>query len=193
MFLLLLVSTSSSALNSRDDVNYEVLALINMKSVLMDPSGVLKGWDLGSEDPCSWAIITCSQESLVTELQAPNSNVSGYLSPSIGNLTNLETIQLQNNNLTGPIPREIGKLAMLHYIDLSYNNLSGPVPRSSAKTFKIAGNPMICSADAEKDCDGGNSYKLKRSQGTLPLARNKSHKFAIAFASTIGCVIVLFL
>ncbi|AQK75685.1 Protein NSP-INTERACTING KINASE 1, partial [Zea mays] len=80
---------------------------MTIKNTLKDPHGVLKNWDQDSVDPCSWTIVSCSLENFVTGLEVPGQNLSGLLSPSIGNLTNLETILLQNNNITGLIPAEI--------------------------------------------------------------------------------------
>ncbi|GJM86712.1 hypothetical protein PR202_ga02597 [Eleusine coracana subsp. coracana] len=133
MWLVLLVFFSfrpASALLSPKGVNYEVQALMMIKNYLKDPHGVLKNWDQDSVDPCSWTMVTCSPENLVTGLEAPSQNLSGLLSPSIGNLTNLETILLQNNNINGLIPEEIGKLTKLKTLDLSSNHFSGEIPSS---------------------------------------------------------------
>ncbi|KAF0904140.1 hypothetical protein E2562_032411 [Oryza meyeriana var. granulata] len=131
MLLLLLVSSSpSAALLSAKGVNTEVQALIVIKNLLKDPHGLLKSWDQNSVDPCSWAMITCSPDFLVTGLEAPSQHLSGLLAPTIGNLTNLETVLLQNNNITGPIPAEIGRLANLKTLDLSSNQFYGEIPNS---------------------------------------------------------------
>jgi hypothetical protein len=37
------------------------------------------------------------------------------------------------------------------------------------------------------------SYNLNSSQGALPPAKSKSHKFAIAFGTAVGCISFLFL
>ncbi|VAI60417.1 unnamed protein product [Triticum turgidum subsp. durum] len=250
LLLLLLLSSPlapapANGLLSPKGVNYEVQALMTIKNYLKDPHGVLKNWDQDSVDPCSWTMVTCSQENLVTGLEAPSQNLSGLLSPSIGNLTNLEIVLLQNNNINGRIPAEIGRLTKLRtldlssnhfsgeipgsvsrlrdlqylrlnnntlsgafpsasanlshlvFLDLSYNNLSGPVPGSLARTFNIVGNPLICGAATEQDCYGTlpmpMSYSLNNTQGTVLPAKSKSHKAAIAFGSTIGCISILFL
>ncbi|XP_006647834.1 LRR receptor kinase SERL2 [Oryza brachyantha] len=229
-----------SGVLSPKGVNYEVQALMMIKDYLKDPHGVLKNWDQDSVDPCSWTMVTCSPDNLVTGLEAPSQNLSGLLSPSIGNLTNLEIVLLQNNNINGPIPEDIGRLTKLKtldlssnhfsggipntvghleslqylrlnnntlsgaypsssanlsqlvFLDLSYNNLSGPIPGSLARTFNIVGNPLICAAATEHDCYGTlpmpMSYSLNNTQGTLMPAKSKSHKVAIAFGSTIGCI-----
>ena len=88
-------------------------------------------------DPCSWNMITCSTENLVISLGIPSQNLSGTLSPSIGKLTNLQTIMLQNNNITGPISSELGKLSMLQTLDLSDNFFNGKIPTSLGHLRKL--------------------------------------------------------
>ncbi|XP_047311496.1 protein NSP-INTERACTING KINASE 1-like [Impatiens glandulifera] len=111
-------------------VNFEVQALMGIKDSLMDPHGVLDNWDGNSVDPCSWTMVTCSAESLVVGLGAPSQSLSGTLSRSIGNLTNLQIVLLQNNNISGTIPTELGKLSRLHTLDLSNNHFNGEIPTS---------------------------------------------------------------
>ncbi|XP_044467245.1 protein NSP-INTERACTING KINASE 1-like [Mangifera indica] len=122
--------TTVNGLLSAKGVNYEVQALMGIKNSLHDPHGVLDNWDGDAVDPCSWTMVTCSSESLVIGLGIPSQNLSGTLSPSIGNLTNLQIVLLQNNNITGPIPAEIGRLSELHTLDLSNNFFTGEIPFS---------------------------------------------------------------
>ncbi|KAK1268249.1 Protein NSP-INTERACTING KINASE 1 [Acorus gramineus] len=132
LFYLLLFNWfwPSSCLLSPKGVNFEVEALMGIKASLKDPHGVLENWDRDSVDPCSWTMVTCSPENLVIGLGTPSQNLSGTLSPSVGNLTNLQIVLLQNNNITGPIPQELGKLSNLRTLDLSNNLFNGGVPES---------------------------------------------------------------
>ncbi|KAM3252891.1 protein NSP-INTERACTING KINASE 1 [Capsicum annuum] len=235
---------SAAGLLSPKGVNFEVQALMAIKTVLKDPHGVLDNWDSTSVDPCSWAMITCSTESLVIGLGLPSQNLSGTLSPSIGNLTNLQIILLQNNNITGPIPKEIGRLSKLQtldlsdnfvtgdiplslghlndlkymklnnnnlsgeipvslasmsqltLVDLSFNNLSGPVPRLPAKKFNIVGNPLICATGSEPDCYGMQLLPMSmtlNSTESSSSGKQKGHKIALVFGSTLGCISLLVL
>ncbi|KAK2663132.1 hypothetical protein Ddye_001706 [Dipteronia dyeriana] len=139
--------TSANGLLSPKGVNYEVQALMGIKYSLRDPHGVLDNWDGDAVDPCSWTMVTCSPESLVIGLGTPSQNLSGTLSPSIGNLTNLQIVLLQNNNITGPIPSEIGSLAKLQTLDLSYNLFTGEIPSSlgrlrSLKYMRLNNNSL---------------------------------------------------
>ncbi|CAK9326373.1 unnamed protein product [Citrullus colocynthis] len=125
---LLFWASAINGLLSPKGVNYEVQALMGIKASLQDPHGVLENWDGDSVDPCSWTMVTCSPESLVIGLGTPSQNLSGTLSPTIGNLTNLQIVLLQNNNITGPIPPELGRLSKLQTLDLSNNFFTGEIP-----------------------------------------------------------------
>uniref|UniRef100_A0A2P2KHL6 non-specific serine/threonine protein kinase n=2 Tax=Rhizophora mucronata TaxID=61149 RepID=A0A2P2KHL6_RHIMU len=236
---------TAHGLLSPKGVNFEVQALMGIKDSLHDPHGVLDNWDRDAVDPCSWTMVTCSPESLVIGLGTPSQDLSGALSPSIGNLTNLQIVLLQNNNITGPIPTEVGRLSKLHtldlssnfftgeipsslgqlrslqylrlnnnslsgqfpmsltsmtqlvFLDLSYNNLSGPVPKTTAKTFNIVGNPLICPTGSEPECFGTTimpmSMNLSNTQTALPSNKPKGHKVALAFGSSVGAVSLIIL
>ncbi|KAG8384548.1 hypothetical protein BUALT_Bualt04G0129300 [Buddleja alternifolia] len=238
--------SSALGLLSPKGVNFEVQALMGIKSGLRDPHGVLDNWDGDAVDPCSWTMVTCSSESLVIGLGTPSQNLSGTLSPSIGNLTNLQIILLQNNNITGLIPSELGRLSKLQtldlsnnifsgkippslghlnslqymrlnnnslsgeiplsladmtklsLVDLSYNNLSGPVPRFPSKTFNIIGNSLICETGSEPQCTGGMtlipmSMTLNTSQTAITSVKSKHRKLALAFGTSLGCIVLLVL
>ncbi|KAL2559393.1 Protein NSP-INTERACTING KINASE 2 [Forsythia ovata] len=138
---------SAKALLSPNGVNFEVQALMDIKSSLIDPHGVLN-WDENAVDPCSWAMVTCSRDNLVITLAAPSQSLSGKLSPSIGNLTHLQSILLQDNNITGPIPVELGRLPKLQTLDLSDNLLTGIIPSSlsqikSLQYLRLNNNSLI--------------------------------------------------
>ncbi|XP_043699621.1 protein NSP-INTERACTING KINASE 1-like [Telopea speciosissima] len=132
-----LIWTPVSCLLSPKGVNFEVQALMAIKASLEDPHGVLDDWDGDSVDPCSWTMVTCSSESLVIALGTPSQNLSGTLSPSIGNLTNLQKVLLQNNNISGPIPAELGRLLQLQTLDLSNNIFTGEIPSSLSLLQKL--------------------------------------------------------
>ncbi|XP_030452230.1 protein NSP-INTERACTING KINASE 1-like [Syzygium oleosum] len=121
---------SANGLLSPKGVNFEVQALMHIKDCLHDPHNVLENWDKDAVDPCSWTMVTCSPESLVVGLGTPSQSLSGTLSPSIGNLSNLQIVLLQNNNITGPLPPELGRLSKLRTLDLSNNFFTGEIPSS---------------------------------------------------------------
>nr|XP_043638481.1 receptor-like protein 43 [Erigeron canadensis] len=57
-----------------------------------------------------------------------NTNFSGGISDTIGNLKNLSRIELPKSNFSGQIPKSMEKLTRLAYLDLSSNNFSGEIP-----------------------------------------------------------------
>ncbi|PSS28504.1 Protein NSP-INTERACTING KINASE 3 like [Actinidia chinensis var. chinensis] len=129
--LLVLASMEgSSSTLSPSGINYEVVALIAIKTDLNDPYNVLENWDINSVDPCSWRMITCSPDGYVSAIGLPSQSLSGILSSGIGNLSNLQSVLLQNNAISGPIPAAIGRLEKLHTLDLSSNKFSGEMPVS---------------------------------------------------------------
>ncbi|CAN1312725.1 Protein NSP-INTERACTING KINASE 1 [Linum perenne] len=132
LFCLLLLcwwSSSAHGMLSPKGVNFEVMALMDIKIALNDPHNVLN-WDATAVDPCSWSMVTCSPDGFVTSLGAPSQSLSGTLSPSIGNLTNLQLLLLQNNNISGQIPPELGRVTRLKTLDLSNNFFNGELPSS---------------------------------------------------------------
>ncbi|ERN02737.1 hypothetical protein AMTRI_Chr03g141440 [Amborella trichopoda] len=128
--VLALLGDSSFATLSPSGINYEVVALMAIKNDLVDPHNVLENWDMNSVDPCSWRMVTCSADGYVSSLGMPSQNLSGTLSPGIGNLSNLQNVLLQSNAIMGPIPSEIVRLQKLQALDLSNNRFSGAIPSS---------------------------------------------------------------
>ncbi|PKI62515.1 hypothetical protein CRG98_017139, partial [Punica granatum] len=106
----------------------QVQALLGIKGELKDPDNVLANWDEYFVDPCVWTMVSCSDDGFVVALRIPSQNLSGQLSPSISNLTNLEKVFLQNNSISGPIPAELGRLSKLQQLDLSQNSFTGRIP-----------------------------------------------------------------
>ncbi|CAO2045205.1 unnamed protein product [Urochloa humidicola] len=118
-------------------VNYEVAALMAVKSRLRDEKGIMAMWDIYSVDPCTWSMVACSADKFVISLQMANNGLSGTLSPSIGNLSHLQTMSLQNNTISGVIPPEIGKLTNLNALDLSSNEFVGDIPSSLGQLTRL--------------------------------------------------------
>ncbi|KAL7261140.1 hypothetical protein ACSBR1_006729 [Camellia fascicularis] len=101
-----------------------------IKNALNDRYNVLENWDINSVDPCYWRMVTCSADGYVSVLGLPSQSLTGTLSPSIANLSNLQSVLLQNNAISGPIPAAIGKLEKLQTLDLSSNKFNGEIPSS---------------------------------------------------------------
>ncbi|KVH92605.1 Concanavalin A-like lectin/glucanase, subgroup [Cynara cardunculus var. scolymus] len=203
-FLFLWLSASSNALLSPKGVNFEVQALMGIKASLLDPHGVLENWDGDAVDPCSWTMVTCSAESLVIGLGTPSQNLSGTLSPSIGNLTNLHIVLLQNNNITGPIPPEIGKLKNLQTLDLSNNHFTNEIPSSlghlnALQYMKLSNNSLsgpIPDSIASMTQLALVDLSFNNLSGPVPRIpsknfKTKSHKMALAIGTSLGAIFLL--
>ncbi|KAM7504669.1 hypothetical protein LguiB_003573 [Lonicera macranthoides] len=120
-------------------LNDEGKALTSIKASFSNVANVLLDWDNDhSDDFCSWRGIVCDNFSTsVVSLNLSNLNLAGEISPSIGDLKNLQSIDLQGNKLTGQIPDEIGNCVSLLLLDLSDNLLYGDIPFSISKLKQL--------------------------------------------------------
>ncbi|RDX99689.1 putative LRR receptor-like serine/threonine-protein kinase, partial [Mucuna pruriens] len=112
----------------------EVNALRNIKKSLIDPKDNLRNWNKG--DPCArnWTGVWCFDKKgddgyfHVREIYLMTMNLSGSLSPQLGQLSHLEILDFMWNNLIGTIPKEIGNITSLIFLLLNGNKLSGSLP-----------------------------------------------------------------
>ncbi|XP_047172557.1 leucine-rich repeat receptor protein kinase HPCA1 [Vigna umbellata] len=137
----------------------DVVALRSLKDVWQNTP---PSWDK-SDDPCGapWEGVTCNK-SRVTSLGLSTMGLKGKLSGDIGQLTELRSLDLSfNRDLTGPlspelgelsklnililagcgfsgnIPDELGNLSELSFLALNSNNFTGKIPPSLGKLSKI--------------------------------------------------------
>ncbi|MBA0828182.1 hypothetical protein Goarm_012892 [Gossypium armourianum] len=95
-------------------------------------------WDK-SDDPCGapWEGVTCNS-SRVTALDLSfNRDLTGSLSPRLGDLEKLNILILAGCGFTGNIPEELGNLAELSFLALNSNNFTGKIPPSLGKLSKL--------------------------------------------------------
>ncbi|KAK9674205.1 hypothetical protein RND81_12G218100 [Saponaria officinalis] len=108
--------------------------LREIRSNLEDPLKRLSNWKHG--DPCmsNWTGIVCYNTTLndgylhVQELELLNFNLTGSLSPELGNLSHLKILDFMWNKISGSIPKEIGKIKTLELLLVNGNQLTGPLP-----------------------------------------------------------------
>nr|DAD33775.1 TPA_asm: hypothetical protein HUJ06_012626 [Nelumbo nucifera] len=114
-------------------------ALMSIKASFSDVANVLLDWDAArNEDHCSWRGVNCDNITFsVVSLNLSNLNLGGEISPSIGGLKVLQTLDLKGNRLTGQIPDEIGNCVSLKTLDLSSNSLYGDIPFSISKLKQL--------------------------------------------------------
>ncbi|CAL4958207.1 unnamed protein product [Urochloa decumbens] len=78
---------------------------------------------------CSWEGVGCGRRHRrVVAVRLPSYGLTGTLSPAIGNLTFLRSLNLSYNWFQGNIPASIGRLASLKMLDLRYNTFNGKLP-----------------------------------------------------------------
>ncbi|KAF3434835.1 hypothetical protein FNV43_RR21922 [Rhamnella rubrinervis] len=118
-------------------------ALIAFKSQLsFDTTNLLSTWDVNnsSSSPCNWMGVVCSNGSgeRVIALDLSGLRLTGSISPHIGNLSFLNSLQLQNNRftvlelmaneITSALAEELGHLTNLKVLKLGRNHLFGAIP-----------------------------------------------------------------
>ncbi|RYR05984.1 hypothetical protein Ahy_B06g085795 isoform B [Arachis hypogaea] len=113
--------------------------LLEIKKSFRDVDNVLYDWtDSPSSDYCVWRGITCDNVTFnVVALNLSGLNLDGEMSPAIGNLKSLVTIDLKENRLSGQIPDEIGDCSSLQSLDLSFNEIRGDIPFSISKLKQL--------------------------------------------------------
>ena len=113
----------AQAVNKQDS-----LALVDFQNSANGPEWILT-------DPVStWGGVTVT-DTRVTGLDLGDRFLEGTISPSIGNITELEMLNLSGNRLSGSIPSSIGNLTKLASLNLSSNfgfngRLGGNIPSS---------------------------------------------------------------
>ncbi|KFK34061.1 hypothetical protein AALP_AA5G097000 [Arabis alpina] len=146
-------------------------ALLEFKSqVSEDGRVVLSSWN-HSFPVCNWKGVTCGRKhKRVTGLALGRLQLGGVITPSIGNLSFLISLNISENSFVGHIPHELGNLFRLKHLDMSSNVLEGGIPASlyncsRLQTLELYKNHLGGGVDSEL----GSLTKLV----TLYLAGNK--------------------
>ncbi|OEL21946.1 LRR receptor-like serine/threonine-protein kinase EFR [Dichanthelium oligosanthes] len=137
--LLLLLSamatTQATATLSSSGHDDDERALVAVKAKIPSHRGVLASWNQ-STSYCSWEGVTCSRRHRwrVVALDLSSSQaLAGTISPAIGNLTFLRSLNLSSNGLQGEIPPSIGSLRRLQSLGLTQNLLTGGIPSNISR------------------------------------------------------------
>ncbi|KAI3968348.1 hypothetical protein MKW92_052337 [Papaver armeniacum] len=148
-FFFLIINIALCLFPCRGCHEEERMALLDIKSNVVDPSGRLSSWQesIQHKNCCSWQGIECSSESLhvisidlrnkdlemyqyrtpSTQLP-PDTALQGKLSPQIFNLTRLEYLDLGFNDFQGSeITHRFSYLTKLTHLDLSLSNFSASI------------------------------------------------------------------
>ncbi|CBI27294.3 unnamed protein product, partial [Vitis vinifera] len=110
--------------------------LLEFKSSVSDPYGVLSSWSSENLDHCSWAGISCDSNSrfpfhgfgIRRDCFNGSGRLVGELSPVVSKLTELRIFSLPFHEFSGEIPNEIWGLEKLEVLDLEGNAFTGNLP-----------------------------------------------------------------
>ena len=113
LFLSLSISKFSSATTLSNET--DKLALLEFKSHIDSPLNVLASWN-DSFHFCHWVGVTCgNKHQRVIGLDFQNKKLVGTISPHIGNLSFLQSLNLASNSFHGGIPSEVGYFKMTYF------------------------------------------------------------------------------
>jgi hypothetical protein len=84
---------------------------------------------LNATDPCGWTGVACANDSVIS-IVLENTQLEGTFPNSIGQLTNMDTLNLYNNSINSTIPASIGSMTRLRNLYLASNPLFGTIPPS---------------------------------------------------------------
>ncbi|OIW21890.1 hypothetical protein TanjilG_13837 [Lupinus angustifolius] len=134
LVLAFLICRNANKVESNDGTT-----LLEIKKSLRDVDNVLYDWtDSPSSDYCVWRGISCDNVTFdVVALNLSGLNLDGEISPAIGSLKSLVSIDLRENRLSGQIPDEIGDCSSLKSLDLSFNQIRGDIPFSISKLKQL--------------------------------------------------------
>ncbi|XP_009143939.1 probable LRR receptor-like serine/threonine-protein kinase At3g47570 [Brassica rapa] len=123
---------------SKLDGNADRKALLVFKSQVFENNRVaLVSWN-DSTPFCQWKGVTCGRKhKRVTGLDLGGLELGGIISPAIGNLSFLRSLNLEENSFGGTIPKEVGMLFRLQQLNMSYNNLKGGIPTSLSNCSRL--------------------------------------------------------
>ncbi|KAL6654824.1 hypothetical protein ACP70R_008289 [Stipagrostis hirtigluma subsp. patula] len=130
LYFLFLCICSLDMVSPGSNNSTDELVLLSFKSVLSsEPSSLLASWNSSSHF-CSWPGVVCGRRhpDRVVALRMGSFNISGRISPFLGNLSFLIVLDLHDNQLVGRIPPELGRLRRLQMLNLTKNHLQGSIP-----------------------------------------------------------------
>nr|GMD82023.1 probable LRR receptor-like serine/threonine-protein kinase At3g47570 [Ipomoea batatas] len=157
-------------------------ALLQFKTLITsDPQNILaKNWSTGTPT-CQWTGVVCNRKQRVAAVHLSGLGLSGIISPSLGNLTFLASLDISDNHFTGQIPgalpAEIGNLTQLKTLGLASISLTGQIPSflfniSSLKRLDLNNNSLSGNlpVDLSYDLHGLEELYIRNNQLVGPIS-----------------------
>ncbi|CAI9098737.1 OLC1v1035432C1 [Oldenlandia corymbosa var. corymbosa] len=137
-FFICLFFSAYGEYNS-NQISSDQAALLAFKAgIVADPDNVLDSWNASGVPVCNWPGIRCHKTTgKVVELVLSHYSLTGTISPSLSNLSDLEVLDLSQNSFEGIIPPELGSLSQLKQLSLSSNLLKGNIPSSLGSLHQL--------------------------------------------------------
>ncbi|XP_061371272.1 probable LRR receptor-like serine/threonine-protein kinase At4g29180 [Gastrolobium bilobum] len=138
-------------------------------------------------DPCepknySWEGLKCNYSTSlpprIISLNLSSSSLSGIITPTISNLSLLESLDLCNNSLTGPVPQFLEELRSLKYLNLKGNQFSGYVPTTLLERSRAG--LLTLRVDEKNVNDSDTSNKKKKKNAVVPIVASVSSILALS-------------
>ncbi|KAK9087697.1 hypothetical protein Syun_030091 [Stephania yunnanensis] len=132
--LLFLCSYNGFSRIHAGSLNDEVLALLSIKSGLIDTSNYLKNRELLVEGwknkfvHCNWTGVFCNSNCEVEKLDLSHKNLTGDISNDIERLSSLAFFNISHNEFSSSLPKSISNLKFLRQLDVSINYFNGGFP-----------------------------------------------------------------
>ncbi|CAN6271455.1 unnamed protein product [Urochloa humidicola] len=132
LLLISLVTPTSSC------TEQEKNSLLQFLAGLSQDAGLAKLWQEG-KDCCEWEGIICNRNRTVIEVSLESRGLEGRITPSLGNLTGLQSLNLSYNSLSGGLPLELVSSSSILILDVSFNQLNGDLHQLQSST---SGQPL---------------------------------------------------
>jgi len=119
--------------------HYDVQSLLAFKKLItIDPHLSMDNWT-PVVPFCNWTAVTCSRRHIdrVVSINLTAMNLGGTISPYLGNLTFLQSLDLSDNALHGHIPTQLGRLFRLRNLWLHKNQLNGNIPQEMGSLTRL--------------------------------------------------------